>query len=78
VSLNLVDDDDDEHRGLAEFPMTRDCPISPVMNPHKNMVSRFFESFPPEHFSSFKQRVLFGSAWKNNPVSSQLAMSFGS
>ena len=67
-----------KHLGLLAFPITRGFSISPVMNPQRKTVSLSFDSFPPEHFSPFRQSVLLGSARKNKPVSSPFAILQGS
>jgi len=67
-----------KHRGFAALPITRGFSISPDIKPHSKTVNLSFYSFPPKHFSPFRHTDLFGSVWKNSPVSSPFAMFSGS
>jgi len=67
-----------KHRGFAALPITWGFSISPDIKPQRKTVNLSFYSFPPKHFSPFRHSDLFGSAWKNSPVSSLFAMFSGS
>jgi len=59
-----------KHLGFAALPITKGFSISPDIKPHRKTFNLSLQSFPPEHFSPFRQNDLFGSARKNRPVSS--------
>ena len=64
-----------KHLGFLLFPTTRNSSFSPVALAALISVSLTFLCLPPVHFSPFRSRVLFGSAWEKRPNSSALKLS---
>src|SRR5215469_8496764 len=47
-----------KRRGFAALPITKGFSVSPEIKPHRNTVNLSLHTFPPEHFSPFRQRFI--------------------
>ena len=47
-----------KHRGFAVLPITKGFSVTLDIKPHRKTVNLPLQSFPPEHFSPFRQRFI--------------------
>jgi hypothetical protein len=62
-----------KHCGFDTLPIVKGISTSNDIKSQRKQ-QFFFFSFLPEHFSPFRHCIVFGSAWKDSPVSSPFAV----